>query len=104
MISTVKIGISNIIESQTLSSSYSGSFSGSLFTFFEIHIFLNLLVSLVFHVHCWIVTPAYEMYEQLSFIYIYYSRYEPFWQPPFSFQGCSLSLSSGLFTHISVTL
>ena len=29
------------------------------------------------------------MYEQLSFIYIYYSRNKSVWQPPFSFQGCS---------------
>ena len=81
MISTVKIGISNIIESQL---SRSGSYSGSLFIFLK----LNLLVSLVFSCPL-LVTPAYEMYEELSFIYIYYSCYKPFWQPPFSFQGCS---------------
>ena len=34
------------------------------------------------------MTLAYEMYG-LSFIYIYYLRYKPFWQPPVSFQGCS---------------
>ena len=39
MISTVKIGISNIIESQTLSSSCLGSFSGSLFTFLKLKFF-----------------------------------------------------------------
>ena len=45
------------------------------------------------------VTPLYEMYEQLSFNYIYY---RPFWQPPFSFQPHKPP--SGLFTCISVTV
>ena len=46
ILATVKIGISNIIESQTLSSSCLGSFLGFLFTFLKLTIFLNLLVSL----------------------------------------------------------
>ena len=48
MISTVKIGISNIIESQILSSSCLGSFFSIPIYLFEINNFLNLLVSLVF--------------------------------------------------------
>ena len=31
------------------------------------------------------------MYEQLSFIYIYYSCYKPFWQPPFTIHVINLS-------------
>ena len=94
MISTVKIGISNIIESQTLSSSCSGSFSGSLF---EINNFLNLLVSLVFscplldrHLHMKCMTNS------VSFIYIYYSH-----SLLFLFKVALISLPNGLFTRIS---
>ena len=78
MISTIKIGISNIIESQTPSHLVSVVFSGSLFTFLKLTIFK---FTRFFHVHCWKVTPAYEMYEQLSFIYIYYSCNKSCWQP-----------------------
>ena len=73
MISTVKIGISNIIESQTLSSSCLGSFFRIPIYLFEINNFLNLLVSesLVFPCPCRTVTPAYEMYERLYILYLY---------------------------------
>ena len=96
MISTVKIGISNIIESQTLSSSYLVSFFRIPIYLFEINNFLNLLVSLVFHVHCWTVTLHMNNYP----LFIFTIRVISLSGSLLFFKVVLISLPSGLFTHV----
>ena len=98
MISTVKIGISNIKESQTLSSSCLGSFFRIPIYRFEIKIFLNLLVSLVFSCPLLDSDTCICMYE-LTIHVINLSG-----SLLFPFRVALISLPSGLFTRISVTL
>ena len=104
MISTVKIGISNIIKSQTLSSSCSGSFFSIPIYLFEINNFLNLLVSLVFYVHCWTVTPAYKYMNDYPLFIVTIRVISLSGSILFLFRVALICLSSGLFTHISITL